>query len=450
MFDVGAVEGKVCPQAAVSAADKWVRFNLDTGAAQTAVPKDWVTDKVTIAGAGEVILKTASGELVPSEGAGTFEGFGESGVRCRIRGAIADVHKPLVSARECLGFGRIAVLDEDGGQLVPMNSKAGNAIQGILNRSTVAEMKTWLPVDQERGVYNFYLKRKGGKRQASAAAETIEKELNAASDAPEARADPAEGAADEAMEEAIEEVEESVRPKLVEAPEDLTQEEIDEHEGTGRVIYRSWCRHCVAGRAIGQPRRTRSEEQKARSLVPTVALDYAFMSRSDEEEERAKPILVIKDEKTQMVRATFVPAKGRDPYAIKYTTAFLRSLGYKRVVLKSDGEPAIVALKEHAAKEAGLEFVSEESPVGDHQANGLIENAIREVKRQIRVLRSVLEEKIGRVLSDEDPVLSWLPRQAADLLCRYKKGADGRTPEARRSGKQWRKPATALEKESES
>ena len=143
-----------------------------------------------------------------------------------------------------------------------MNWKAGMAIQGILNRSTVAEMKTWLPV-WERGVYNFYLKRKGGKRQASAAAaETIEKELNAASDAPEARADPAEGVADEAMEEAIEEVEESVRPKLVKA-EDPTQEEIDEREATGHVIYRSWCRHCIAGRAIGQPRRTRSEEQKA-------------------------------------------------------------------------------------------------------------------------------------------------------------------------------------------
>ena len=167
------------------------------------------------------------------------------------------------------------------------------------------------------------------------------------------------------MEEAIEEVEESVRPKLAKAPEDPTQEEIDEHEATGHVIYRSWCRHCIAGREIGQPHRTRSEEQKARSLVPTVALDYAFMSRSDEEEERAKPILVIKHEKTQMVGATFVPAKGLDPYAVKYTTAFLKSLGYTRVVLKSDGEPAIVALKERATKEAGVEFVSEESPVGD-------------------------------------------------------------------------------------
>ena len=55
-----------------------------------------------------------------------------------------------------------------------------------------------------------------------------------------------------------------------------------------------------------------------------------------------------------------------------------------------------------------------------------------------------MEEKVGRVLPDEDPMLAWLPRQAADLLNRYKKGKDGRTPEARPIGKHWRKPAIAF------
>ena len=45
--DVGAVDGKVCTPAAASAVEELVRFNLDTGAAQTAVPKDWVNDKVS-------------------------------------------------------------------------------------------------------------------------------------------------------------------------------------------------------------------------------------------------------------------------------------------------------------------------------------------------------------------------------------------------------------------
>eukprot|EP00435_Cladocopium_sp_Y103_P014191 s2521_g3.t1 len=98
-----------------------------------------------------------------------------------------------------------------------------------------------------------------------------------------------------------------------------------------------------------------------------------------------------------MVAATFVDSKGATPYAVKFAAAFLKNLGYRKVVLKSDGEHSIVALKEAAAREAAIESVPEESPVGDHQANGLVENAIREVKRQIRVLRSALEESIGRV-----------------------------------------------------
>ena len=43
-------------------------------------------------------------------------------------------------------------------------------------------------------------------------------------------------------------------------------------------------------------------------------------------------------------------------------------------------------------------------------------------------------------MSDNDPVLAWLPRHASDLLSRYRRGPDGRTPEQRHTGKQWRKP----------
>jgi len=168
------------------------------------------------------------------------------------------------------------------------------------------------------------------------------------------------------------------------------------------------------------------------------------MSRSDEDDERLRPILVVKDKRTQMVAATFVDSKGATPYAVKFAAAFLKNLGYRKVVLKSDGEHSIMALKEAAAREAAIESVPEEPPPGGHQANGLVENAIREVKRQIRVLRSALEEKVGMVLPDEDPMLAWLPRQAADLLNRYKKGTDGRTPEVRPIGKHWRKPAIAF------
>ena len=42
---------------------------------------------------------------------------------------------------------------------------------------------------------------------------------------------------------------------------------------------------------------------------------------------------------------------------------------------KSDGEPAMKALKEAAAKAIeGIESISQESPVVDHQANGRVDS----------------------------------------------------------------------------
>lgn len=45
---------------------EWTKFNLDTGAAQTAIPIAW--DSIKTEPGGEVTFKTASGELVQSEG----------------------------------------------------------------------------------------------------------------------------------------------------------------------------------------------------------------------------------------------------------------------------------------------------------------------------------------------------------------------------------------------
>ena len=80
-----------------SSAEEWMKFNLDTGAAQTAIPNGW-EDRVVGSEGNGVVFKTASGELVPSQGIGTFEGFDESGNKCRVKGSMADVHKPLISA----------------------------------------------------------------------------------------------------------------------------------------------------------------------------------------------------------------------------------------------------------------------------------------------------------------------------------------------------------------
>ena len=60
----------------------------------------------------------------------------------------------------------------------------------------------------------------------------------------------------------------------------------------------------------------------------------------------------------------------------------------------SDGEPAMKALKDAAAKALeGAESISRESPVGDHQANGDIESTVRTLKTQKRVTRFCIGEQ---------------------------------------------------------
>ena len=81
------------------------------------------------------------------------------------------------------------------------------------------------------------------------------------------------------------------------------------------------------------------------------------MTTDGKEDGRAKPILVIKDSRTLSVAATFVDAKGPTPYAVKFFANFLKHLDYRRAVMMSDGEHSIVALKEQAAREAGVENV---------------------------------------------------------------------------------------------
>ena len=41
-----------------------------------------------------------------------------------------------------------------------------------------------------------------------------------------------------------------------------------------------------------------------------------------------------------------------------------------------------------------VEFVMEESPVEEHQSNGTIEVTVREIQKQVRVMKSALEERM--------------------------------------------------------
>ena len=82
-----------------------------------------------------------------------------------------------------------------------------------------------------------------------------------------------------------------------------------------------------------------------------------------------------------------VEEKGPNEYAIDQVKEDIESMGIRRLIFKTDQEPAIIALRERIIEALGskVEVIPEESPVNDHQVNGEIENAIKELEKQIRV-----------------------------------------------------------------
>ena len=87
---------------------------------------------------------------------------------------------------------------------------------------------------------------------------------------------------------------EAQRPARVAGPTAPSRQEQEEHELLGCVQYRSWCKHRVASRGLGQAHHPAPPDEER--ALPVVSPDYCFMSQ---EEEDVHPILVIKDRKSK-------------------------------------------------------------------------------------------------------------------------------------------------------
>ena len=104
--------------------------------------------------------------------------------------------------------------------------------------------------------------------------------------------------------------------------------------------------------------------------------------------------------------------------------------------MKCDIEPSTKALQDaviHAC--VGVEVIPQAPLEGDHMANGRVEMAVREVKRLCRTLRISAEQSTSVRIADDSPLLSWLPRSAAQVMNKMRIGKDGKTSEMRRTGR---------------
>ena len=226
-----------------------------------------------------------------------------------------------------------------------------------------------------------------------------------------------------------------------------SQSDIDKHR-EDHCPYQSWCDACVEGR--GREHGHTSVDMVSRG-VPTVAFDYLFVNNKgiftrsefvDDGDTGGVNILVVRDCKYKNNFAHVVPFKGVDEgkYVVDMLVDDIKWLGFTRVILKSDNEPAIVKLCEEALKDirVGTEVeqaMTENPPPYDSQANGQIEAAVKLVRGMITTLKCCLETRLGHRVPIRHPAMAWLVQHAALVLSYRVRGMDGRTPYHRARGR---------------
>ncbi len=161
--------------------------------------------------------------------------------------------------------------------------------------------------------------------------------------------------------------------------------------------------------------------------VPEVAFDYAYVRRDDEEE--VATLLVMRDRDTRAVRAWVLEHKGADLVeTVDRAVTGVRQLGYNgRVLIRTDGEPALLALRNAIIKGLPDGATPISTPVGESSSNGGIEGAVKIVKGMLRVHLAALEKKISAKFPSGHPVLTWLVEHVTDIISKYMVGVDGKT-----------------------
>ena len=216
-----------------------------------------------------------------------------------------------------------------------------------------------------------------------------------------------------------------------------TAQERQQHELT-HLPFRPWCADCVAGAAADHPHRRGAPAPDIG--VVKVSVDYGFISAAGVDEQRT--ILVLKASGSKTVMARVVQGKGRaDPFAVSWVIEQLRRLGVGRCVLQADGEPAqrtfVKDVVEEVCRTSDIGVAPAHSPAYDHQSNGAVEKAVRDVKDHVRVMLIAMARRIGQI-NIMHPVFEWLVAYAAELLSGARVGKDGMTSYRRLRGEVWK------------
>ena len=100
----------------------------------------------------------------------------------------------------------------------------------------------------------------------------------------------------------------------------------------------------------------------------------------------------------------------------------------------------MVALQHEVQRLRDATTIPVNSPVGESECNGRVENTIRRVQDKARTLKSHMEAETGLEVYELPDLMSWIVRWSGELITRYHVGKDKRTAYERIRGKPCNRP----------
>ena len=187
--------------------------------------------------------------------------------------------------------------------------------------------------------------------------------------------------------------------------------------------FASWCEVCVSNRGRQDSRMPRPVPSSGSSVL---SFDFGFLNRLDDDDPKLTALFIC-DQFTKLVHVVPTPNKG-GRYLSYLTTELCRFVMYtqhKSIILRTDSEPATLALLDSARKTLtsfGIACAVETAPVGSHQSNGAAEKTVHLVRQLGNCFTRQLEKNGGSdhpVFKALHPLTAWSLIHAAWVRNHY-------------------------------
>ena len=127
------------------------------------------------------------------------------------------------------------------------------------------------------------------------------------------------------------------------------------------------------------------EEEERERTTPIAAFDCGFLTQENAD---TFPILICRDNRHGQTGATCCERKGPRAYSISLLAGFIKDLDFSRIILKYENEPSMKAFQEV-------------------MIHSCVEVAVRETKRQCRILRISAEHNKSVSITDDISLLNF-------------------------------------------